>query len=184
MRVIRTELYFDEDTIRSTVRRPRFRPMHSREKSDGLAFLWFRSDSPGPYSIRSYKWFSGKEVGSTDIRIILDLLLQDIEGDDIGRFIGTQERSSNESIIDYVIDQGIIIEQSPPKAIKFKDLLKSSNTALLLGAYIGRSMAGDNPALLILTIPGGIIVVGSALGIADAMADGLNKHVKRLFSGK
>ena len=49
---------------------------------------------------------------------------------------------------------------------------------------MGFRMAGDDPALMFLTVPGGIIVVGSALGVADALAYGLSKQIKRLFNGK
>jgi hypothetical protein len=185
MRVIRTELYFDEKTIRTDKRRSRFRALHFPRENSGLAFVWFRGDAVGPYEdIWASDWFRGKEIGYTKLENAIDLLLQDVAGDEIWSLLDVIDAARNRDIVEYVYDQDVVIEQSPPKAVKFKDLLKSSNTALLIGAYIGQATAGDNPALLLLTVPGGIIVVGSALGVADAMADGLNKHVKRLFGGK
>jgi hypothetical protein len=54
-----------------------------------------------------------------------------------------------------------------------------------IGTFIGSEIARDHPVLLLVTVPGGIIVVSSALGIGAAMQAGLNKAIQRLFdSGK
>ena len=73
MRVIRTELYFGEDVIKSEVRRPRFRQMRSAGKNDGIAFVWFKSDVSGPYNIQNYKWFDGDKLDLERIRVTAHL---------------------------------------------------------------------------------------------------------------
>lgn len=47
--------------------------------------------------------------------------------------------------------------------------------------FLGFTAARDSPVLLFLTVPAGIIIVSSALGIGAAMQAGLGKAVKRLF---
>jgi hypothetical protein len=185
MRVIRTEMYFDDSSVNAADAHHRKRSMRrfNEKKNHGLAFAWFRNDGDDSFSIKSHKWFEGKEIGIDQIDLALDLLLRDVDEFEITRML-SGESVRNPEIIDYVLQQSIILEHSPPVAIPFKNLLKKTNSALLIGAYVGYASAGDNPALMILTVPGGIIVVGSALGVADAMAYGLNKQIKRLFDRK
>jgi len=53
-----------------------------------------------------------------------------------------------------------------------------------IGTYLGWSVASDRSVLLFITVPGGIIIVSSAIGLASALAAGLSKSVKRLFDRK
>jgi hypothetical protein len=185
MRVIRTEIYFDD--VNGASRRPRSRMRGSREDkyNHGLAFAWFRSDEPGPFDIKNVKAFSVKEIALDQVRPILDALLRDRDGRDIELDEGLfAERIENPDLIDFIYKQTIILEQSPPEAVRFKDLLKRTNAPIYAGTFMGAGLSHDYPALMIITIPLGIIVVSSALGVADAMAAGLNKRVKEMFARK
>jgi hypothetical protein len=95
------------------------------------------------------------------------------------------ERSmENPQIVDYILTQPIVIERSPPFHITLKDLLTSTNLPVWIETYMGWSVAPEHSVLLFITVPGGIIVVSSAAGLATALAAGLSKSVKRLFGGK
>jgi hypothetical protein len=185
MRVIRTEMYFDEEEIVGFEPGRRYRPPidPEGEENPGLAFAWFRSDFPGPFDFKNYKWFEGFEIQTGDVGQALDLLLRGGGNRELRRWRGEGE-IRNQEVVDFIFNQDIILERSPPTAIPFKDLLKKSNGPLWIGAAMGYSLAGDHPALLFVTVPGGIIVVSSALGVAEAIAGGLNKRIKRLFDGK
>lgn len=75
----------------------------------------------------------------------------------------------------------VIVENSPPEAVPFSMLLRSASTAVV-GTYIGIRMAGS-PALMLLTVPAGLLVIGSAMGVAKALEKGLNKRVRKLLKG-
>ncbi len=182
MRVIRTEMYFDD--VNGASRRPRswMRGMDREEKNHGIAFAWFRSDELGPFDIKSQKAFRVREITVDQVQPALDVLLRDVDGWDIEL---ADERLTepiqNANIIDFIYEAAVVLEQSPPEAVRFKDLLKRTNAPIYVGTFMGASLSYDHPALLIITIPVGIIVVGSALGIAEAMAAGLNKRVQQMF---
>lgn len=181
MRVIRTEMYFED--VSGTSRRPRpwLRP-DREEKNSGLAFAWFRSDEPGPFNIENEKAFRVREIAMDHVRVSLDALLRDLDGRELDFPEGlSAERIQNPKIIDFIYDATIILEQSPPEAVRFKDLLKRTNAPIYVGTYMGAGLSFDHPALLIITIPVGIIVVGSAIGVAEAIAAGLNKRVASMF---
>ena len=189
MRVILTGMYFDDQAVKVSGihrRSRRFRPSFDRdEKNDGLLFAWFRSGSVGPFDIKNYKWFDGEEIDLEDVGSAIDILLQDGDKRPGWRFRTEKEPILNPHLVEFVLEQDIIIEQSPPVAIPFKDLLKKTNAPILMGAYMmGQSIAGDHPILMFVTVPGGIIVIGSALGVAEALAAGLNKQIKKLFGGR
>jgi hypothetical protein len=74
-------------------------------------------------------------------------------------------------------------EQSPLAGEALGDLL-ASGSGVGIGAGIGIMVAGGPTPLLFLTVPAGIIICGSAKGIADGMAEGLRYHVRRLMGLK
>jgi len=86
----------------------------------------------------------------------------------------------NSQIVAFVENQTIITERSPPVAEIFGEVVKKASS-VTLGAYLGWKTSSDNPVLLWLTVPAGIIVVGSAVGIARGFEKGLNKSIQRLF---
>jgi hypothetical protein len=68
---------------------------------------------------------------------------------------------------------------NPPYA-----LITTTNLPVWIGTYMGWSVVPDHSVLLFITVPGGIIIVSSAAGLANALSAGLSASVKRLFKTK
>jgi hypothetical protein len=101
----------------------------------------------------------------------IDAALEGREAEfDPGR-IPRQNRNAN--IIEMIGSQPIIIEQSPAIGEAFTDVLKTA-TSVRVGTYVGYRTGGDNPILMFVTVPLGIIVVGSSgfLGVRIGAAGG------------
>jgi len=188
MRVIRTEMYFDEIPGYQPPRSYRRRGIEKEDKNPGIAFAWFRSEEPGPFDIGADKTFRVREITPDHIPGVLGMLLRNSSEIDEGNldyvkldkdYLDLFEEAR--PFVDYIYNEPIILEQSPPTAIPFKDILKRTNAPIYLGSYLGYGLSYDQPVLLIITIPMGIVVVGSAIGVADAMAAGLNKRIAAMF---
>jgi hypothetical protein len=190
MRIIRTELYFDDDQVAGYEPYRRRPPREGTGKNSGVAFLWIRRENDDLLDIENSKEFRPLrgprsaapegDVGSNEIRGILDLFIRDADEQGFLRIPSTTS-IENRNIIEFVLGQEIVMERSPPFSISFKALLDYKNSPMWIGTFIGSDIAWDHPVLLFLTVPGGIIVVSSALGIGAAMQAGLNKAIKRLF---
>lgn len=89
----------------------------------------------------------------------------------------------NRHIVDFVKNAGVVIEQSPPEAIPFASLLRKASS-VTIGTMMGAAVAIDNPPLMFITIPAGIIVVGSAMGVSKGLERGLAKKIERLMKRK
>lgn len=194
MRVIRTEMYFEPQDVKGfdgyTRRRPPRGP-RGEDEQPGLAFAWFRTDAMiDRADIENIKAFRSLRPDQPDypdlhqIRGLLDLFLRDAVDPDFLR-IPRDDLLENPSIVDYLLDQEIVMEHSPPFSISLKGVLDRANTPMWIGTLVGFSAAPwDHPVLLLLTVPGGIIAVSSARGIGSAMESGLQKAMKRLFDGR
>jgi hypothetical protein len=89
----------------------------------------------------------------------------------------------NRHIVDFIKSAGVVIEQSPPEAIPFASLLRKASS-VTIGTMMGAAVALDNPPLMFITIPAGIIVVGSAMGVSKGLERGLAKKIERLMKRK
>jgi hypothetical protein len=87
----------------------------------------------------------------------------------------------NEQAVDYVLSQPFVVERSPPIHLTLRGLITATNLPIWIGTYMGWSVVPDHSVLLFITVPGGIIIVSSAAGLANALGAGLSKSVKRLF---
>jgi hypothetical protein len=190
MRIIRTEMYFDEDQVSGY---EMFRSRHPRRgeagKNPGLAFLWIKHEEDDVMELYSSPEFMAISRGSEsfvetdDIRGVIDLFIRDADETSFLR-ITPDGRIRNRDTVDFVLDQQIVMEHSPPFSISFKTVLDQKNSPMWIGTFIGADMAWDHPVLLLITVPSGIIIVSSALGIGAAMQAGLNKTIKRFFEGR
>ena len=112
----------------------------------------------------------------------LDIIVQGVESREFDqRIFG--DRIFNRHIVDFVNEQGVVIEKSPPEAIPFAALLKKASS-VTIGTAMGAAVALDNPPLMFLTIPAEIIVVGSAVGVSKGLERGLAKKIERLMKRK
>jgi hypothetical protein len=185
MRVLTTWMYFDRSQIKGG-EPPRFSGRPAEEIDPGIGVAWFGGDTTSLmdpiHNLKAFRLLPRheKEVPLTEehLRNYVDLFLIGAREFEFGR----PERSiKNEQVVEYVLTQPIIIERSPPVGITLKGLLTKTNLPIWIGSYMGWSVAPDHSVLLFITIPGGIIVVGSAIDVANALGAGLSKSVKRLF---
>ena len=184
MRVITTWMYFDQSQIKGDggFGRPRGR---GEEPEPGIGVAWFGGDTTTLGDIVNLKifrrlsgWRGEQSLTEEFLRDCLDLFVMDAEEFEFSR----PERSmKNPEVVDYLLTQPIVIERSPPFQITLKGLLTSTNLPVWIGTYMGWSVAPEHSILLFVTVPGGIIVVSSAAGLASALAAGLSKSIKRLF---
>jgi hypothetical protein len=182
MRVIRTEMYFEPISIP-------FTDAHN----PGVAFAWFNTGQEIDLSeteiarlefdygsIQGVRSVSVTDDNLFDFRRILARALlgePDVRDAELNTLLlSTPLRSA----VDAILGGDIIIERSPPSAINLKDLTRNVSSASV-GTYMGFAAAGDNHALLFLTVPAGIIVVGAAVGISKALEAGLNKAIARFI---
>ena len=189
MRVIRTELYFEPQDVSAFMgyRRPRFAPRERDAEYPGVAFAWFRTPLPvdpaeTPSILRPIRRRQSLEVTREQISGILDLFVRDA---DEGGFLRIPSDGSleNRRIVDFILDQEIVMERSPPFSISLKGVLDKANPPMWIGTMVGFGAAlWDHPVLRLLTVCGGIIAVSSARGIGAALESGLQKTMKRLFN--
>ncbi|QDL99053.1 hypothetical protein FLL57_17865 [Rhodopseudomonas palustris] len=52
-----------------------------------------------------------------------------------------------------------------------------------IGTMVGMKAAGDTSMLMLLTVPTGIVVCSSAIGVSKALEKGLNKAVEKIIKG-
>ncbi len=178
MRVLRTEMYFSEEQIVGLNRR---RTSHAR--NPGLGFVWFRADAPHEIHehLLEQRWFDREEHAAS---AFLDLAIRGYERrptfSTADAYFGA---TYNPGIVQSVMNGDIVIENSPPEAVTFRSLLAKA-PGVAIGTFVGMEAAGDMPTLMLLTVPTGIVVCSSAIGVSKAMEKGLNKAVEKLIKGK
>jgi hypothetical protein len=167
-RVIQTTMYLDEFYGVFALRGSRSNP--------GITFAWFKGEFRDDDSLQLV---AGDEINrrSQEVRIFFELALTNTERQFEQRRYGPL---GNDGTINQIMDADVIVENSPPEAVPFSVLLRNASTAVV-GTYIGVRIAGSNPVLMLLTVPAGLLVVGSAMGVAKALEKGLNKRVLRLL---
>ena len=88
--------------------------------------------------------------------------------------LGLSEKAA--SVEEIFHTPSIVVAHSPPVGIDFISLLKMGSGAVI-GAYVGILAGHASPLLLLLTTPLGIIICGPAMGIAQALEQGLKVKV-------
>jgi hypothetical protein len=178
-------MYFDRSDVKGEPpRRPRGR---DEEPEPGIGIGWFAGDTTRLMSpidnLKVFRALRGREkeeaLSAENLRNYVDLFLIDVEEFEFDR---RRERTIvNNDVVEYVLTQPFVIERSPPVHMTLKGLLTTTNLPIWIGTYMGWSVVPDHSVLLFITIPGGIIVVSSATGLANALSAGLSKSVKSLF---
>src|SRR5262249_54162867 len=80
----------------------------------------------------------------------------------------------------FILQQEIVLERSPPFTLPLQSIM-SKAPGIAIGTYVGLQAAGSEPLLMLITVPGGILAVSSAIGISKALERGLHKAVEKLF---
>jgi hypothetical protein len=171
MRVIRTELYNDEVSHE-------FKLVTTNL---GIGCAWFNT---GELAYPVLELVSPiAENASNEVDRFLDVIVQGSERRDF------QERLYsanivNRPIVDYLkYEFPIVVEQSPPLTITLAQLLKNASSTTI-GTLLGVAAAGENYPLMFITVPAGIIVVGSAYGVSKGLEAGLAKRIEKLMKWK
>jgi hypothetical protein len=121
------------------------------------------------------------ELSEQTLRSYLDAFLM---GAEEFEFFRPERSLKSPAIVDRLMAEPFVIEQSPPVHLSLKGMITATNLPVWIGTYMGWSVVPEHSVLLFVTIPGGIIVVSSAVGLATALSAGLSKSVKRLFKTK
>ncbi|WMT76060.1 hypothetical protein [Bradyrhizobium sp. Ash2021] len=190
-RVIRTDFYIDEQQLLQSVDNDR--PLRS------LSAVWLKdTQSVGGFLGELQHVMLFDEVGqASPVRKSINAFAC------LGAIMQLQNRNPRE-VIDYIdsvrfsprwtsvqesgvfprpalataiLQSDIVIERSPPVAEKLLSLVHGA-TSTSLGVLLGTSFTND-PYVMILTIPAGILVMGTVLGISRGLERGLAKRVEK-----
>ncbi|MGJ5121712.1 hypothetical protein [Bradyrhizobium oligotrophicum] len=196
MRVVRTDIYFQL---------PRKRvKQHLYDSSIGsFAFAWFKAPSDQPikptalaslFQQRSFatpvefrRFVLETLAGLTELSIrdeqVKQLYLTDLDA--LETFPGrTFETDRLNILAELLYEESVVVERSPPQAIPAKELIMQAGKrggAIVVGTFVGWSVAPES-YLAFLSIPLGILVVGSAIGVSRGLENGLQAYVENLFA--
>ena len=82
-----------------------------------------------------------------------------------------------------VWQNSVIVQRSPPADIPFKELVKGAGSASI-GTFLGiHALPPEaSPLLMFVSVPFGIMVVGTAIGLAKGFENGLQKFITAKFT--
>ena len=187
MRILTTWMYFDSSQVTAEPPWRERRRGRGEEPEPGIGIAWCAGDTAELMSVSNLKVFrtlpgpEREEFNEEIFRNYLDAFLMDAEEHE---FLRPERSLKNPAIVDYILTQPIVIERSPPFHVTLKGLITTTNLPVWIGTYMGWSVVPEHSVLLFITVPGGIIIVSSATGLANALSSGLSTSVKRLFRKK
>ena len=81
-----------------------------------------------------------------------------------------------------LLETDIVVEQSPLSFIPFKELL-SAKSSIGIGAFTGAvaGLASGMPLIMLVTVPLGILLVGTTVGVTKGLERGLERMVDHRF---
>jgi hypothetical protein len=187
MRILTTWMFFDIAQVSAEPPWRERRRGRGDEPEPGIGIAWCAGDTAELMPVSNLKVFRvlpGAEIEEFNeeiLRSYLDAFVMDAEEHEFSR----PERSlKNPNIVDYVLTEPVVVERSPPIHVTLKGMINATNLPVWIGTYMGWSVAPEHSVLLFITVPGGIIIVSSAAGLANALSSGLSSSVKRLFRKK
>jgi hypothetical protein len=190
MRVIKTEMYFDDIDLPDNLTQP---------KNPGICVAWIKAPDddavPEPSDFRALQLAGDEDPFPLTFQVVTVIppaaaetfsflanfalwntsIVEAVANPTIG--------FKNADIARFLADAEIIIERSPPEAVPLSVLLARGGP-ITIGTFIGLGAAIDHPLVAFVTVPAGIIIISSAVGIAKAFEAGLNKAISRLFEQK
>jgi hypothetical protein len=195
-RVIQTTLYFEPSDISGLAR--------SRDigENPGVTFLCFPGAVTSEFELREESNLSLAGSGELVVwRTIDEIYDQRLKGSFGRLFLNAavrgavyrttraerfEQRASlidNSRIVSDLFQTDVVIEESPPRWEKFGVLLQKAPD-VVIGTYVGMEAARGHPTLMIFSVAGSIIVVGSAIAISRALQRGLNKRIRQIFKSR
>ena len=83
----------------------------------------------------------------------------------------------NGAIVSTILNEGLIIERSPPEWISIGKLIDKSTVGA--GVSLAIAAISTNQWLLFVSVPGGIVLMGAAVGLAKGLQAGIHHSVER-----
>lgn len=180
MRVLRTEFYFDDRETHPLTGEK------AGEQNFGVAAAFFKSEDSSILPSVIGDVLDGQLILAEDgaaarhfLPIFLENLFRGIEQPEDALIVRASREF--EPYLRFFNDSTVVIEQSPPSGLEWQLMVKSASS-VTIGTFVGLSIAPSNSPLLLLTIPAGIIVVGTAIGISRGLENGLNKKIATLIN--
>lgn len=78
--------------------------------------------------------------------------------------------------VEKLLNESIVLERSPPITETLAHLFHSA-TSTSLGVLVGMHISPD-PLLMLVTVPGGILLMGAAFGVSKGLERGLSKAIE------
>lgn len=172
-------MYFDDSAVAA------FAAARQQDRNFGISFAFFNSQG----LVFSQEELSGIFDGDLtslprgyDNSFLLEVFLENLFWGIKSAETALIMRRSAEFLpfLDFLHEVNIVIENSPPSGIDFNNLVKSTS-AVSIGTFIGYSTVPEGSVLLFLSIPAGVIVVGTAVGVSKGLENGLNKAIEKLI---
>ncbi|MCP4559704.1 MAG: hypothetical protein GY873_20545 [Bosea sp.] len=152
----------------------------------GVGFAFFRSGERTFSSDELSGVFDGKiapQPVGLDAAFVLQTFLEGLffGNDDIDRALMVRRSADFLPFSRFFGSNTIIVENSPPAELDWRTLTKTAS-AVTIGTYIGFQIAPSGSPLLLISVPIGIIAVGTAIGISRGLENGLNKSIEKLIN--
>jgi hypothetical protein len=192
VRLIRTETYFRWSEVREHF-------VQSEKYDPGIAIVWMKTHTNRRVEFPSINGFRNLNQILAEpaerprfVRQFLDISIRGARSDVRHSFelawsgpvlpLGASverwpRRIVNPELVDEVFHGDVIVERSPPDAIPLHGLI-GQNAWIAVGSWVGFHAGGDGWIMLI-SIPGGVILMGAAIGIARGLMAGLGRAVER-----
>jgi hypothetical protein len=186
-RVIRTDFFFDTEQVE---------PLFQTGEPSTLGAAWLTSPNfPGGdifFGVQPF-FFSGnapsvRMVATAAICIEAILRMQGASQPEVDEFIlrrleaaylatdKYREPFRPSPFLQAIFEQNIVLERSPPVTEMLSTLIHGA-TSTSLGILIGSAFSTD-PYILALTIPGGVLLMSTVMGVSTGLQRGLAKRVE------
>lgn len=189
-RVIRTDFFFDAGHIQ---------PFFETTESSTLAVAWLDGESltdsvnSVPIQTIASRSDENRAVMLSDAAAFLEAVLrmQGAKRDEIEEFVSEKRALYANSLnypepfhfsgaLEQIFQLTIVIEKSPPIAEKLLSLAHTA-TSTSLGILLGTGFSTD-PYIMALAVPGGILLMGTVLGISKGLERGLARRVENAIA--
>jgi hypothetical protein len=176
MRVIRTDFYLDKELDLSLLYYP------------GLSFAWFKNNENRVKSEEA-PFYLFEDADILDVDDLQAQISKAAEGLPARIFAGPvspyggMDDQDEGALWKVAISEPLVIEESPLTTIGLSRLIAKS-PGVAIGTYLGFRLAGDYSAMMMITVPTGIMIVGAAISVSRALDTGLSKAVDWYFKGK
>jgi hypothetical protein len=87
---------------------------------------------------------------------------------------------SNPGLVDELLNELIVIERSPAESLPLRSVL-GGNAFIAVGTWVGFHSGADGWVLFV-SVPGGVILMGAAIGISRGLMSGLHRAVEKAIN--